>query len=188
MNSNRLELLSPLSPTECAARISSTASSGSSWFGSRRDPSTSEPIIGRVTGSSLWLRRRIAYNNSFQIFFRGELRAEGGGTRIIGTFAMSGFVQVFMSVWLVGVVLLGGIIFVATLASFAPGSSVHVHGDNLYMGLIIPPVMFCGGVGMLLLGRFLARNEPRIITESLARVVNGKIVIQPAVPSPFVLF
>ncbi len=94
------------------------------------------------------------------------MRAQGTGTLIVGKFAMHPVVLVFMCVWLGGVMLIGGLIFLTTAASYLPGSTTHIHGDPR-VGLTGPPLMLVFGVCLVMFGRFLARKEAHFITEFL---------------------
>src|SRR4051812_21410120 len=122
MNSNRIELIAPLPPAECASRLKAVIDTERSALFSFAGLFGSRPVVGRVTESSLRLRKRIGYRNSFQSFLTATMRPEAGGTLISGDVAMHPFVRVFMFVWFGGVVLIGGTMFLATVGSLLFGS------------------------------------------------------------------
>jgi hypothetical protein len=135
-----------------------------SLFGSRA-------VIGRVTDTSLRLRKRIRYRNSFQSHLTATLRPEAGGTVISGEVAMHPFVRVFMFIWFGGVILIGGTMFVAAIGTIFFGSgSQH---QNAWMGAVIPPVMLVFGFGLLRFGRYLARDETRFLTDFLIQTLKA---------------
>lgn len=167
VNSNRIQLLSPLTPAECVSRLAGVIDTERSAIFSL---ARSRPVVGRVTDSFLRLRRRIGYRNSFQSFLTATMRPEAGGTLISGTVAMHPFVRVFMFMWLGGVLLLGGTMFIATVSSMVIGSDSH--HQNAWMGVVIPPAMLAFGFGLMCFGRYLAREEARFLTDFLIRTLD----------------
>lgn len=133
----------------------------------------SKPVVGRVTETSLQLRKRIGYRNSFQSFLSATLRHEAGGTLISGEVAMHPFVTVFMFIWFGFVILIGGTMFVATVGTlfFGPGN----RHENAWMGAVIPPVMLVFGFGLVRFGRYLARDEARFLTDFLIQTLNAHV-------------
>ena len=136
-----------------------------SLFGSR-------PVIGRVTESSIRLRKRIGYRNSFQTFLTATLRWEAGATVISGKVNMHRFVQVFMFIWFTGAVLIGGPMFVVSIASLIPGSTHQM--PNAWMGVVMPPVIVASGYGLVRFGRYLARNEAGFLKDFLMRTLDAR--------------
>ena len=131
----------------------------------------SKPVVGRITETSLRLRKRIGYRNSFQSFLAATLRPEAGGTVISGEVGMHEFVKVFMFIWFGGVILIGGTMFVATVGKILFGSG-NQH-ENVWMGVVIPPVMLIFGFGLVRFGRYLARDEARFLTDFLVQTLNA---------------
>jgi hypothetical protein len=171
VDSNRIQLFSPLPPTECAARLAAAIDTESSVPFSLNGLFGSKPVVGRVTATSLRLRKRIRYQNSFQNHLAARLRAEAGGTVISGGVAMHPFVRAFMFIWFGGVILIGGTMFVGavwTMLSSADGQRQHV-----WMGVVIPPFMLAFGLGLVRFGRYLARDETRFLTDFLIQTLNA---------------
>lgn len=167
VNSNRIQLLSPLTPAECVSRLAGVIDTERSAIFSL---ARSRPVVGRVTDSFLRLRKRIRYRNSFQSFLTATMRPEAGGTLISGEVAMHPFVRVFMFMWLGGVLLIGGTMFLATVGSMVIGSGSH--HQNAWMGVVIPPVMLAFGFGLVCFGRYLAREEARFLKDFLIRTLD----------------
>ena len=174
VNANRIELYSPLPPAECVSRLTSACDADSSL----RTPLEAflgscgfKPVLGRVTDTSLRLRKRIDYRNSFQTRLTAAIRPEGAGTVISGSFSMHPFVRVFTIIWFAGVILIGGSMFAVALGSFISHASHRP--DNAWLGLAGPPLMLAFGYGLFRLGRYLARREASFITDFLIQVLNA---------------
>jgi hypothetical protein len=138
-----VELVSPLPPDEAVARLREAVDRGGlpSWFGSKS-------VVGRVSGRSVRLHRRISYQNSFQTFLTGTLEAHGEGCAFRGTAGMHPLVTAFVVVWFAGIVLIGGAVFVAAVRRLVMGAGEPV-------GLIVTPLMVVFGVFMVWFGRYL---------------------------------
>jgi hypothetical protein len=156
-----IELVSLLPPDEAAARLRDAIGRGGllSWFGTKS-------VVGRVSGRSVRLRKRIYYRNSFQTFLTGTLEPHGEGSAFRGTASMHPFVTAFVIVWFAGVVLIGGAVFVAAIRRL-------VVGEGEPVGLIVPPLMVVFGVFMVCFGRYLARGEERFLVAFVAEVLGA---------------
>src|ERR1700759_349524 len=75
-----------------------------------------QPILGEVTGNTFHLQKRRYYRNDFAPHFYGVIHPDPGGSRIQGRFDLSNWVRHFMWFWLALAVLIGGPIFIASLA------------------------------------------------------------------------
>lgn len=171
MSSNNIQLLTPLTPTECASRLTAAIDTQRSAFISFAGFFGSRPVVGRVTESSLRLRKRIGYRNSFQSFLTATMQRGTEGTVISGEVAMHPFVRAFMFVWFSGVVLIGGTMFIATLGSLLFGSGHWA--QNSWLGVVIPPVMLAFGYGLIRFGRHLARDEAKFLTDFLIQTLDA---------------
>ena len=111
-----IELLSPLPPEECETRLrEATGRDGllsgfSSWS-----------VVGRVSGRSVRLRKRIGYRNSFQTVLTGSLEGRDGSTVFRGKAGMHPFVTGFLAVWFGLLTLIGGAAFVAGIGGLLGG-------------------------------------------------------------------
>ena len=131
----------------------------------------SKPVLGHVTQTSVHLRKRITYRNSFQNMFSGAMRPDIGGTVITGNFSMNRFVMVTMAIWFCGVVGFGGFISVTTTAGFL--SSSGPRGGNDWLAVVIPVGMVIFGVALVGIGRHLARHEAQFITAFLTQTLDA---------------
>jgi hypothetical protein len=167
----QLQLYSPLPPDECARRISAAMDCERSTLFSFAALTGSHPISGRVEGSSIRLRKRIAYNNSFQTFLNATMRPEGAGTVIEGAFAMHPFTRFFMPIWFGGVILIGGFGFIISLLAAFTHSSDEQRSHLPF--LLGPPGMLFFGYLLVRFGRYLARDEAAFITDFLKQTLDA---------------
>ncbi len=165
MNSDRIRLFTLLTPSECASRLKIAIDTDWRLFGSK-------PVVGKVTESSLCLRKRIGYRNSFQSVLTATMQREAGDTVLSGKVAMGSFVRAFMFIWFGGLLLIGGTIFVVAIASMISGSSNRQH--DAWLGLVVPPAMLVFGYGLVRFGRYLARDEARFLTDFLIQTLDAR--------------
>ena len=158
-----IELFSPLCPADCASRLKAAIDSEWALFGSG-------PVIGRVSESSLRLRKRISYGNSFQSILVATLRPERSGTLISGTCGMRSAVRLFMLIWFAGIMLIGGGLLYSTLAAMFSGAGRQPHD---YLLVLIPPGMLVLGFALTKFGRHLARNETQFIRQFLIQTLDA---------------
>lgn len=154
MNQNRINLYSSLPLAECVSRLN--------IFLGLRDAC---PIMGRVSDTSLRVRKRIAGRNAFQIRLVAEIRPGGAGTIISGSFAMHPFVRLITVVWFIGLFLGCGAIFLRTLGLFIDPTSQR--SPDAWVGLAGPPLILLVVYGSFRLVRELARREAGFITNHL---------------------
>jgi hypothetical protein len=167
-----LELFSPLPPEECVERLCAATDpdGGFSFFGGN-------PVVGRISGRTVRLRKRIYYGNSFQILFTGTLQPAGAGTMLRGRFGIQRWVWGFMVFWFAFNSLVGGILFVATLVTVL-GGPMQAKGDP-WVGLVVPPGLVLFGAGLLWFGRYLARDEPEFLRGFLVEVLEASCAATP---------
>jgi len=164
----QLRIYSPLPPDECARRISAAIDPERSSFFSRVG---SRPIVGRVDSSSIRLRKRINYGNSFQTFLTATVRAHDAGTVIQGEFAMHPLTRIFMPVWFGGVLFVGGASYMISVFSKVTHPSPHQEAS--WPLLLISAGMLVCGYLVLQFGRYLARYEAAFITEFLRSTLDS---------------
>jgi hypothetical protein len=154
-----IELVSPLPADECAVRLREATDRAGllSWSGNK-------PVVGRVSGRFVRLHKRILYRNPFQTYLAGSLESDGTGTVFRGNAGMDLNVTAFMVVWFALAVLIGGIIFVATIMELAVGKGELV-------GLIAGPLMVTLGAGGVWFGRYWARGEEQFLVAFVMRVI-----------------
>jgi hypothetical protein len=156
-----IELVSPLSPDECAARLREATDRGGplSWFGSK-------PVVGRVSGRFVRLHTRIGYRNSFQTCLTGTLEPRGEGTVFRGRMGLHPLVTIFLAVWFAGAVVIGATLFVTAVRN-------PIGGGRDYVGLFVPPGLLGFGVALVWIGRYLARGEERFLVAFVAEVLGS---------------
>lgn len=132
----------------------------------------SKPVIGKVSESSLRLRRRIRYGNSFQTFLTATMRPEFGGTVISGECAMHPLVRIFNAVWFGIVALFGGTLFLVTGWNALYGSTGP--SREALWGMLVPLVLLTFGIGLVRLGRYLARSDPQFLMDFLIQTLDAR--------------
>jgi hypothetical protein len=150
-----IELVSPLSHEESEARLRAATDRDGllSCFGSR-------PVVGKVSGGSVRLRKRIGYTNSFQTFLVGSLEVRDDVTMFRGRAGMHPLVIGIMAVYFGLLTFIGAPAFVA-----AEG------GQGLPLGAITPLLMLVFGVGLVWFGRWLARDEEAYLVAFVTRAI-----------------
>jgi hypothetical protein len=127
------------------------------------------PVLGEVAERTFRLQKRRYWRNDFAPHFYAEFQPEAGGTRIEAHFDVSRWVRTFMRIWLAGVVLLGGPIFVLSVLDVFTGSH-HTSGGNR-VGLIVPPAMILWGFLLPRIGRMFGRGDERFLLEFVQQVL-----------------
>lgn len=176
MRSNRIEILSPLSPAECASRLRTAIDLQRSGFFSWTAFLGSKPVIGWVTQTSLRLSKRISYNNAWQTCFTGSMEPHSGGTRISGRFDVGQIVRIFMYCWFT----FASLPFLSAICRLLFGRGESRDG---FLGVVVAAVITIAvsGVGTAFFGfgRYLARDEAHDITDFLMATLNGRDVSLP---------
>jgi hypothetical protein len=155
-----VEFVSPLPPDEAAARLREATDRGGllGWFATK-------PVVGRVSGRSVRLRKRIGYRNSFQTYLMGTLEPHGEGSVFRGTCGVHPLVTAFMVAWFAGVVLLGGAMFVPALRGPVGGGEPFA--------LMVSSLMVAFGAALVWFGRYLARGEEQFLVIFVAEVLGA---------------
>jgi hypothetical protein len=131
------------------------------------------PVLGEVSENTFRLQRRRYWRNDFAPHFYGRFRPEPGGTRIEGYFDASSWVKTFMRLWLGGVVLIGGPIFVLTILDLTTGT--HLVSGDRWVGVAVFPAMLLFGILLPKLGRLLGKADERFISEHIQRTLAARI-------------
>jgi hypothetical protein len=96
---------------------------------------------------------------------------DGDRTRINCRFHLRLFVRVFSFVWLAGVILIGGAIFVASPAVLVRERSAAPQAA--FLGLLVPLFTMAFFAGLLKFCRYLARGERDYLLRFLQRSVGA---------------
>jgi hypothetical protein len=158
------DLLSPLPLAECVRRLK--AATDGAWA-----VAGSKPVLGSVGDKSLRLRQRTYYRHSSQCWLSGKFVEENGQTRLRCSTGLHPFVRVFLEYWIGAVFLGGGAVFVWTVRSLW-----GAHGPlppNLWLGLIVPPLMLFFGAIFLAFGDYFSGEESRFLVEFVERTIDA---------------
>jgi hypothetical protein len=160
-----IELLSPLAPDEAAAHLQEAINSDGplGWLGSKA-------VSGRVSGTSVRLRKRVRYENPFQTVLRGSLERHGDGSVFRGSAGVAPFVAAFMALWFAGAVVIGGTVFAVFGVLALLG---RLTGREMLMGLGIPPLVLVFGALFVSAGRRLAREDEQFLVSFVAQVLDS---------------
>ncbi len=162
--------MSPYSCSECEDRLRAATDCEQllSWCGSK-------PVVGRVSGGLVRLRKRICYNNSFQTFFIGTLQECGGGTVLRGRAGIHPLVKVILAIWLGG--------FVVHEVGFTIAAARgQIVAKFPFPTEFLSLIMIVIAVFVVWFGRWLARNEEAFLLSFVAEVIAA--VPGPAIQPP----
>lgn len=156
----RVVLVSPLSRESVVQRLREAVDSEWSFGGDKS-------VVGHVGDDRFRLRLRIGYRNSFQTFVFCEMKRDGRGTRIEGRCGMHPFAAIFMTAWIGAV---------AVLALAAVSGVMTAEAGAAAQGAIwlVPIIMVGFGVGLVALGRWLARNERERLVAFLEQTIEAR--------------
>ena len=163
--SGRIDLVSPLPRAECARRIKAVADGWWKLIGTR-------PATGWISDTSIRLRKRIWYGNSFQTYLFGKLEDYEGGTVIRCRFGMHPFVIAFMSFWFAGAAIGGGVILLGTLVQLIKYREPF--SLPMLLGIVVPFALLAGGAALLRFGRYLARDERQFLKDFVCAAINAR--------------
>lgn len=166
-----MELVSPLSPDECARRLEEAIDPFPMfWPGNG-----TAPVIGRVRRRSVRIMMRRDYRNSFQTFLRGTLHEHGSGTIFRFRAGVHPFVIGFMIFYF---------IFVSGVGIAVVKDTIGVGGNPVCVAFF-PVIMVIGGIGLIIFCRWLARDEKRFLIRFVAETINAEhdADAKPALPT-----
>src|SRR5262249_59090813 len=132
---------------ECASRLREAIDPErlESWRRSRS-------VMGRVSGRTVRLRKRLRYRNSFQTVLTGTLEQRGQGCIFRAKAGMHPFVSVVLMTFLLSV----GIASIG----IAPAGAA-----------LLPTMMLLFGVTLVVIGRYSSRGEDQFLIEFVAKVL-----------------
>jgi hypothetical protein len=132
------------------------------------------PVLGKITDSTFRVQKRRYWRNDFAPNFYGRFIPDAaGGTRIEGSFSLSPWVRTFMRFWLVGVVLLGGPIFVLTILDMTTGS--HYTRGDAWVGVIVPPALALWGFLLPKIGGLFGRSDELYLLTYLEHALAARL-------------
>jgi hypothetical protein len=162
------QLVAPFPLDECIRRLRDDIAPFWAPFGGRR-------LVGRLSGTSLRVRKPVWTNHWLQTRLFATLVDAGDRTRIVCRFTVHPLVKAFMAIWFSGVVLLGGTIFLLTLAGLMTSSPRSAPGNGeRWIGLIVPPAMLLLGAALVGFGRWRARDERQYLLDALRAILDAR--------------
>jgi len=151
-----IELVTSMPLEECARRLREALASGR--------------VRGRFDGTKLIAAKTISYRNSFQPRLLANLVEENGQTHIRCKFGMHPFVIVFMMMWLLFLFFSGGGAAVVAIVEFVTGSP----SESTWAGGLFPGMMMMLGLGLVAVGRIVARGEKEFLIAFVSATVKGE--------------
>ncbi len=159
---------------ECRSRLQHYSQADSVWRAFRFDSKGTVYSSIRPSSFRLFARGPMFVRNSFEPYFYGSVVEADGRTLIRGCFRMHPFVLVFMAVWFVGVVIIGGLITAVMLYELLTGH--RVSSGNMAPGLaaLIGPGMLAFGIGLVALGWRMGRSQRAQIEQFLETTLQAR--------------
>lgn len=133
------------------------------------------PVVGKMDGDRLRLRKRRYWHDAFAGQFYGRMEPEPGGTRIVGYFDFPRWVHWFMRVWLVLAVVISVPIFLLTLSDVLRDTHYMRGGGGEWVGLVVAPAFLAYGFLLPALGRWLGRGGERYILQFMETVLAARL-------------
>ncbi len=133
-----------------------------------------QPILGEVTRSSVWLRKRhFVERYSYQRFLNATLRPENGGTSLSGDFILHPFHRIGLigSSCVLSICLVGAFITLSSHLLRSGTSWVDWHTARIQLS-VIPLIAFLI-FGLLRFDSYLARKDKQFIKDFLIRTLNA---------------
>jgi hypothetical protein len=159
------DLVSPLPLDECVRRLRAATDGGWAIAGQK-------PVLGAVGDNSIRLRKRSYYRHSSQCWLSGKFVEADGQTWLHCTAGLHPVVRVILEYWVACMLLGGGAVFVRSLHVMWAGHEPLP--QNLWLGILIPPLLFGFGALLLAIGDRPSGDEPRFLLEFVARTIDAK--------------
>jgi hypothetical protein len=143
-----------------------------------------QAVVGRVTASEVRFRRVIPLvGNAFKPFFVGRFQESDGHVVLRGTFTMSLFAKVFMSVWL-GLALFE--LVLDCLDIFWASGARTLRSIEILPAAYILPVIGAGfllfGILLVRFGWWLSRGDMKYMTTVMNQALQAQPLGPPGVP------
>ncbi|HET9298497.1 MAG TPA: hypothetical protein VFO11_01045 [Candidatus Polarisedimenticolaceae bacterium] len=170
----------PLSVRECIDRLESHTEEDTFFRWLRVSPQ--ETLLRILNGRSLRLFSKGSpfVRNSFEPYFYGDLSESQGVTVVRGSFRIHPIPLTFVTMWLAGVVTIGGAIFLTCAAEVITG---HRYGEGdlpSWVGFVAGPILFTFGTGLVALGWRMGRGQRRRIVRFIETTLQGQRLPAPA--------
>ena len=154
-------LLSSLPVAECVRRLRAAVA------GDGLGASGKSLVLGTVGAHSLRLHKRLSGGsyNSFQTYLSGQLIGEGETTRLTCRSGMHWFILLFMALWL------SPFVAITLLLLFLNLRDLSMPDLETYF---VPLLFMLLGVGLLGIGRFMARGERQFLLDFLYETIGAR--------------
>jgi len=156
---NRVELHSPIPPERCADVLRAAIVNDWKWEGL----GSGKRVAGSVNGTSVKLRKRTLYNNSFRTYLYASLAPEGSGSRVSVRSGVHPMAIVFMTIW-----------FGVSLTPFAV--ELLSPRGTLPLAVLAMPLM---GVAFVTVGRLFSYGDRAYLLDFLATTLRAAPVAAP---------
>jgi hypothetical protein len=131
-----------------------------------------QEAVGTVTESRVSLQRVIPMvGNSFKPLYRGRFIDRNGKVILAGRFTMHWLVKVFMVFWF-------GVIACFTLLATLI-MVIHPQGAKVALLPLFGVGMIAAGAGVVLLGKWLARNDTAWLSDVIRSAICARVLDQP---------
>jgi hypothetical protein len=164
---NAVELVSPLSPDECLARLREATKHRSS-------------VVGRVSRRSVRLRMRICVEEYYHTILAGALEEHGQGSMFRGEVGMHPLVAALIAIWFIGAAVVGGVFCIAVIGEMLGIGGVQMRDEiPLPLAAIIPFLILALGIRKLRIVRRQTRDEERILVAFVADAIHSPSLEDP---------
>jgi hypothetical protein len=170
-------LRSDYAPEVCASRLAEQIDFPQRAIFSFSGYKGGKPILGRISGLEFLLHKRRYWRNDFAPVLYGRMTNEGNGTRIEAYWGRQGGVRFFMRVWLGLAILIGVPAFFSVLKCTLNPKCID--RENLWIGLVVPPMLILWGFLLPRLGAALGLHERKHIVAFVEQgLVAGRTPIE----------
>ncbi len=159
------DLISPLPLKECLRRL--RAATDGRWA-----IAGDKPVLGYVGDTSIRLRKRIWYRNSFQCWLSAKLNEENGETRLHCTIGLHPVLRRFVEIWIGLVLVAAGAVLIKTIRVII--SDAGALPSNWWLGIVVPLILLGFAVLLLTLGDYLSQDDPAFLVEFLERTIRAR--------------
>ena len=168
---------------ECRSRLQHYSQADSVWRAFRFDAKGTVYSSVRPSSFRLFAKGPMFVRNSFEPYFYGSVLEADGRTLIRGRFRMHPVVLVFMTVWFIGVVTIGGLITAVMLYELLTGRRVST---EMAPGLaaLLGPAMLAFGIGLVALGWRMGRSQREQIEQFLETALQARRLTPAFQPAP----
>jgi hypothetical protein len=157
-----IELVSPHSRSACVSKLRASTEQEWNILGKGE-------VVGRVGEDGLVLFMRRASDNAFKTILAATLTDYFGQTRLRCRFRVPHATAVILTLWIFGIVLVGGTCLVTFLVKAATSQSLYDVGIAF-----LPLSVGVVGLALAWMLRLFARNDRELLLEFLQSTIDGR--------------